>query len=88
MVKFNLNLKFKLNSKFKEVSFPYRHSWSDQSNLLWDQRGQSFYFFISNWKNMTFGFLTSHSFMASTVDGSNVEMYAGYLDSFNITYNQ
>lgn len=56
MVKFNLNLKFKLNSKFKEVSFPYIDIWFDQSNLLWDQRDLAFYFFISNWKKMTFGF--------------------------------
>lgn len=37
---------------------------------------------------MTFGFLTSHSFMVSMVDGSDNEMYAGYLDNFNIMYNQ
>lgn len=86
MVKFNL--KFKQNPQFKEVFFPWVDVWSDRSNLLWDQRDLTFHFFMINWKKMTFGFLTSHSFMPSMVDGSDKEMYAGYLDSLNIMYNQ
>lgn len=59
--------------------------------MPWDQRDLAFYFFIRDWeKKTTFGFLPAISFifMASIVDGSNMEMYAGYLDSLNIMYNQ
>lgn len=37
---------------------------------------------------MDFGFPTSHFTHGVEVDGSNMEIYAGYLDGLNIMYNQ